>query len=154
MSLKEYSYLRDTFTNGNPPTFMSLSVLKKKVPLMIVQGWNQSGLIKFIYQSLCNFFHSFLFICVKKQNILRLYLFIYNLDNTVSVELPKLCYHPGWRLMRLGYRTCFHTLYDEKKKNNNTSSYMFWFLCLMAYAPLGGLFNTKAILVEEQQWYY
>ena len=38
-------------------------------------------------------------------------------DNTVSValrlELPKLCYHPGWRLMRLGYRTCFHTLYDE-----------------------------------------
>ena len=23
------------------------------------------------------------------------------------------CYHPGWRLMRLGYRTCFHTLYDE-----------------------------------------
>ena len=22
-------------------------------------------------------------------------------------------YHPGWRLMRLGYRTCFHTLYDE-----------------------------------------
>ena len=40
-------------------------------------------------------------------------------DNTVSVAqggLPKLCYHPGWRLMRLGYRTCFHTLYDEKKK--------------------------------------
>ena len=43
-------------------------------------------------------------------------------NNTVSVaqgvtrlELPKLCYHPGWRLMRLGYRTCFHTLYDEKK---------------------------------------
>ena len=39
--------------------------------------------------------------------------------NTVSVarlELLKLCYHPGWRLMRLGYRTCFHMLYDEKKK--------------------------------------
>ena len=33
------------------------------------------------------------------------------------LKLPKLCYHPGWRLMRLGYRTCFHTLYDEKKKN-------------------------------------
>ena len=29
--------------------------------------------------------------------------------------LPKLCYQPGWRLMRLGYRTCFHTLYDENK---------------------------------------
>ena len=27
------------------------------------------------------------------------------------LELPKLCYQPGWRLMRLGYRTCFHTLY-------------------------------------------
>ena len=23
--------------------------------------------------------------------------------------------HPGWRLMRLGYRTCFYTLYEEKK---------------------------------------
>ena len=32
------------------------------------------------------------------------------------LELPKLCCHPGRRLMRLGYRTCFHTLYDEKKK--------------------------------------
>ena len=31
------------------------------------------------------------------------------------LELPKLCYHPSWRLMRLGYRTGFHTLYDEKK---------------------------------------
>ena len=30
-------------------------------------------------------------------------------------QIPKLCYHPGWRLMRIGYRTCFHTLYDEKK---------------------------------------
>ena len=29
------------------------------------------------------------------------------------LELPKLCYHPGWRLMRTDYRTCFHTLYDE-----------------------------------------
>ena len=29
------------------------------------------------------------------------------------LELLKMCYHPGWRLMRLGYRTCFHTLYDE-----------------------------------------
>ena len=29
--------------------------------------------------------------------------------------MQKLCYHPGWRLMRLGYRTCFPTLYDEKK---------------------------------------
>ena len=45
-------------------------------------------------------------------------------DNTVSVdrlELPKLCYHPGWRLMRLGYRTCLHT-YDEKKKNDNNNN--------------------------------
>ena len=33
------------------------------------------------------------------------------------LELPTLCYHPGWRLMRLRYRTCFHTLYDEKRKN-------------------------------------
>ena len=32
------------------------------------------------------------------------------------LELPKLCYHPFWRLMRLGYRTCFHTLYDEKEE--------------------------------------
>ena len=32
------------------------------------------------------------------------------------LELPKLCYHPGWRLMRLGYRTGFHTLYDKKRK--------------------------------------
>ena len=23
---------------------------------------------------------------------------------------------PGWRLMRIWYSTCFHTLYDEKKK--------------------------------------
>ena len=38
-----------------------------------------------------------------------IYIYIY-----IRLELPKLCYHPGWRLMRLGYRTCFHTLYDEK----------------------------------------
>ena len=35
-------------------------------------------------------------------------------SGSTRLELPKLCYHPGWRLMRLGYRTCFHTLYDEK----------------------------------------
>ena len=39
------------------------------------------------------------------------YIYIYT---QYRLELPKLCYHPGWRLMRLGYRTCFHTLYDEK----------------------------------------
>ena len=37
----------------------------------------------------------------------------------IYIELPKLCYHPRWRLMRLGYRTCFHTLYDE---NLNTKT--------------------------------
>ena len=31
------------------------------------------------------------------------------------LELPKPCYHPGWRLMRTEYRMYFHTLYDEKK---------------------------------------
>ena len=41
-----------------------------------------------------------------------IYIYIYM---QYRLELPKLCYHPGWRLMRLGYRTCFHTLYDENK---------------------------------------
>ena len=44
------------------------------------------------------------------DNVLILYILIRK-----RKELPKLCYHPGWRLMRLGYRTCFHTFYDEKK---------------------------------------
>ena len=30
------------------------------------------------------------------------------------IELPKLCYQPGWRLMGTGYRTCFQTLCNEK----------------------------------------
>ena len=45
-------------------------------------------------------------------------------DNTVSVAQGGTAtpgateeWQPGWRLMRLGYRTYFHTLYDEKKKN-------------------------------------
>ena len=41
------------------------------------------------------------------------YILIY-MSKEYRLELLKLCYHPGWRLMRLGYRTCFHTLYDEK----------------------------------------
>ena len=32
-------------------------------------------------------------------------------------------YHPDWWLMRLGYRTCFHTLYDEKKKSKAKYKY-------------------------------
>ena len=39
------------------------------------------------------------------------------------LELPKLCYHPGWQLMRAGYRTCYHTLYDEKKNWKSDLSY-------------------------------
>ena len=62
--------------------------------------------------------------------IWRIYIYIYFLLNTLSggtrclvahkewqcrLELPKMFYHSGWWLMRAGYRTCFHTLYDEKK---------------------------------------
>ena len=36
-------------------------------------------------------------------------------DWQYRLELSKLCYHSRWWLMRAGYRTCFHTLYDEKK---------------------------------------
>ena len=36
-----------------------------------------------------------------------------------QITLMILCYHPVWRLMRLGYRMCFHTLYDE---NLNTKT--------------------------------
>ena len=36
------------------------------------------------------------------------------------LEQPKLCYHPGWRLMRTGYHTCFHTLYDEKFEHQDS----------------------------------
>ena len=38
-----------------------------------------------------------------------IYVYIYYMSNRNCVITP------GWRLMRLGYRTCFHTLYDEKK---------------------------------------
>ena len=34
----------------------------------------------------------------------------------IRLELPKLCYHPGWRLMRTGYRTCFHNCMMKVKK--------------------------------------
>ena len=46
--------------------------------------------------------------------------------NCNHLELPKLCYHPGWRLMRLGYRMCFHTLYDEKKKKKMMTFMIKW----------------------------
>ena len=34
---------------------------------------------------------------------------------TITSRAPKLCYHPGWQLMRVGYGMWFHMLYDEKK---------------------------------------
>ena len=37
---------------------------------------------------------------------------------------------PGWRLMRTWYRTCFHTLYDEKKRY----VYSECILCVCEYA--------------------
>ena len=43
--------------------------------------------------------------------LINIYIYIYIY---FRFELLKLCYHPGWRLMRAGYRMCFHTLYDEK----------------------------------------
>ena len=58
----------------------------------------------------------------------RHYIYITRGDNTVSVAQcsssrsgsTALSYRncvitPGWQLMSAGYRTCFHTLYDEKK---------------------------------------
>ena len=33
------------------------------------------------------------------------------IEDTMYTELPKLCFHPGWRLMGAGYFTCFHTLF-------------------------------------------
>ena len=36
-------------------------------------------------------------------------------NRNIRLELPELCYLTGWQLMRAWYRTCFHTLYDEKK---------------------------------------
>ena len=44
-------------------------------------------------------------------------------------------------------------------KSKNSTLYLnfcvFWFCCLMVYQPLCiFFFNTKVILVEEQQWYY
>ena len=46
-----------------------------------------------------------------------IYIYIYNKEEEspwqYRLEQPKLCYHPGWRLMRAGYHTCFHTWYDE-----------------------------------------
>ena len=53
-----------------------------------------------------------------------------------SLELPKL-YHPGWRLMRTEYRTCFHTLYNE-----NNSRY-WWFFLSMNQIPCTSQ-NTEA----------
>ena len=40
-----------------------------------------------------------------------IYIYIYIRENSTYIYI----YHPGWRLMRAGYRTCFHTMYDEKK---------------------------------------
>ena len=39
----------------------------------------------------------------------------YHQEWQYCLELPKLCSHPGWWLMRAGYHTCFHALYDENK---------------------------------------
>ena len=41
---------------------------------------------------------------------IHIYIYIY-----IEREREGVSNHPGWRLMRLGYRTCFHTLYEEKK---------------------------------------
>ena len=47
---------------------------------------------------------------------MNVYMYIYIYIYSTALSYHPGCYHPGWRLMRLGYRTCFHTLYDEKKK--------------------------------------
>ena len=58
-------------------------------------------------------------------------------DNIVSVAQGyRNCYHPGWRLMRLGCRTCFHTLYDEKKYIHVCVCiyiYIYIYICVCVY---------------------
>ena len=46
--------------------------------------------------------------------LIYIYIYIYNFFK-YPVKWQK-CYHPGWQLTRTEYRTCFHTLSDEKKK--------------------------------------
>ena len=61
------------------------------------------------------------------------------------LKLPKLCYHPGWRLMRLVYRTCFHTLYDEKKKKKYIYIYIYIYY-MVASVTLGFMVYAFIIL--------
>ena len=50
-------------------------------------------------------------------------------------QLPtRVITHPGWRLMRLGYCTYFHTLYDEKKKKKKkiyTHTYTYIYIYIL-----------------------
>ena len=65
---------------------------------------------------------------IRENRVVEEFFFILNIlcwlhiASKYRLELPKLCYHPGWRLMRLGYRTCFHTLCDVKKKKKEFAS--------------------------------
>ena len=74
-------------------------------------------MIKILYQNSANNYisgwrHAYSIICIYDKS-----------ECIMSFELPKLCYHPGCRLMRLGYHMCFHT-YDEKKKNDKSECIM------------------------------
>ena len=54
-------------------------------------------------------------LCVGVYIYIYIYIYSVVLEWQYRLELLKLCYHPGWRLMRTEYRTCFH-MYDEKLK--------------------------------------
>ena len=56
-----------------------------------------------MYVCMYAYAYMYIHVCVYICICIYIYTYIY------------MCYHPGWQLMRLGYRTCFHTLYDEKK---------------------------------------
>ena len=77
------------------------------------------------------------------------------MSQVYRLELPKLCYHPGWRLMRLGYRTCFHTLYDKKKKYmtkkwNPMDAYVNLIrVCVYPTPPLQAECDTRSIFKRE-----
>ena len=64
---------------------------------------------------ICTHTHTHMHRHIHTHEYVYIYIYMYTHTHTHThiyiYELPKLCYHPGWQL--IGYRTCFHTLYDE-----------------------------------------
>ena len=103
--------------------------------------------------SLCFIYiYIYIYIYIKLINFLYIYIIIIIIINIISATLSyqNCVITPGCRLMRTGYCTCFHTLYEEKYIYIYIKLINFWYMYILLLSTLAFSWTGIINLIMNQ----